>query len=145
MTRYDEVISCTEQEASRTQLQSAMDKGRAMPCPIRILSPDILGEIFSLICLSDYSLKICRPRPFTKESLMSSPTLALTQVCSYWRCLVFSLPLLWSSLSIESWHLYGRPALADLVVTYISRSGNVPLRIHLKSEEDIPEVELQVF
>ncbi|KAJ4495094.1 hypothetical protein C8J55DRAFT_112420 [Lentinula edodes] len=145
MTSYDEVISCTEQEASRTQLQSAMDKGRTMPCPIRILSPDILGEIFSLICLSDYSLKICRPKPFTKESLMSSPTLALTQVCSYWRCLVFSLPLLWSSLSIESWHLYGRPALADLVVTYISRSGNVPLKIHLKSEEDIPEVELQVF
>ncbi|KAH7873904.1 uncharacterized protein C8R40DRAFT_1070735 [Lentinula edodes] len=58
---------------------------------------------------------------------------------------VFSLPLLWSSLSIESWHLYGRPALAGLVVTYISRSGNVPLKIHLKSEEDIPEVELQVF
>ncbi|KAJ4479932.1 hypothetical protein J3R30DRAFT_3466926 [Lentinula aciculospora] len=143
MSSHDEVVWLT---TVRSSLQSAtMDEGRSRICPMRILPPDILSEIFSMVCLGDYSLKIYRSRPFSKESLMSSPTLVLTQVCSYWRYLAFSLPLLWSSLSIESRHLYGRPALTSLILAYISRSGNVPLKFYLKTDGDAPGAELLVF
>ncbi|KAJ3734179.1 hypothetical protein DFJ43DRAFT_1037863 [Lentinula guzmanii] len=135
-------LSSTGLKATRIKRQS---ESHSMTCLVRILPADILAEIFSMICLGDYSLKINRPGPLSKESFLSSPTLVLTQICSYWRSLIFSLPLLWSSLSIESRHLYGRPALASLVVAYISRSGSVPLTFQLKSDDDAPEVELQVF
>ncbi|KAJ3716195.1 hypothetical protein C8R42DRAFT_679802 [Lentinula raphanica] len=128
-------------------LSTAMDsKSRSTTLsPIHTLPTDILAEIFSMLCLGDFSLRISRPGPRSKDRVMSSPTLVLTHICSYWRQLVDSLPLLWSTLSIESRYLYGRPAVARLVVTYIARSGSVPLKFQLKSEDDAPDVELEVF
>ncbi|KAJ3800696.1 hypothetical protein GGU11DRAFT_366974 [Lentinula aff. detonsa] len=145
MVDCDQAVSRAELSSTGLKATRTKSESHSMTCLVRILPADILAEIFSMICLGDYSLKINRPGPLSKESFLSSPTLVLTQICSYWRSLVFSLPLLWSSLSIESRHLYGRPALASLVVAYISRSGSVPLTFQLKSDDDAPEVELQVF
>ncbi|KIK63219.1 hypothetical protein GYMLUDRAFT_259941 [Collybiopsis luxurians FD-317 M1] len=122
-----------------------MQKDPSTVCPIHTLPPGVLGQIFAAVCSNDYSFKVCCPSTLSNDSLLSSPTLLLTQVCSSWRSLISSLPNLWSSISIESRHLYGRPALAALVVTYISRSGSAPLKFRLESDSAAPEIELQVF
>ena len=97
--------------------------------PINTLPPEILGEIF-LYCLPPRVWK--PPTPNIREAPM-----LLCRVCSYWRELAFSLPMLWSSFAGS----YGNVLQAghvSLIQLWLERSRSQRLFISLDLREPEP-------
>ena len=93
-----------------------------MRSPINKLPPEILGEIF---------LRCLRPRvwqPYSPE-VKEAPML-LCQVCSYWRELALSIPMLWSSVC-ASMGERNRPGHVALMRQWLKRSCVQPLFLYL--------------
>lgn len=99
--------------------------------PARRLLPDILQEIF-IHCL-----------PTDSNSAMSTceAPLLLGRICRKWRDVVYSTPSLWATIHIAVppdagsgiWHMYDHVSRAQAIVTWLSRSGVLPLSISLST------------
>lgn len=87
--------------------------------PIHSLPPEILGDIFMH----------CVPPRVSVCSIRKAPML-LCQVCSYWRELALSLPMLWSSFQASS-----RAGHFSLIQLWIERSRTQPLFLSLDLRE----------
>ncbi|KAJ7429191.1 hypothetical protein FB451DRAFT_1331066 [Mycena latifolia] len=111
-------------KGKRASLQSAIDDHRALTSPIRRIPRDVLLEIF-------FS---CLP---TEHNALIDPTEApmlLGLVCSRWRSLAYSTPMIWSSLHIPSLSYRGAPStmalkLDNMVKAWLDRSAPCPLSI----------------
>ncbi|RDB17287.1 hypothetical protein Hypma_001726 [Hypsizygus marmoreus] len=86
------------------------------------LPPEIIGEIFIH----------CLPRWYTFPKAGEVPML-LCQVCSYWRQVAISTPILWSSFSSITDPLAKKATHLSLVKLWLNRSRNQPLSFSLHS------------
>ncbi|KAL0566120.1 hypothetical protein V5O48_015898 [Marasmius crinis-equi] len=105
--------SCQASEDTARTCQSALSTCRHVPA-------ELLEIIFSALCLSlhEYSLQI-KHDDEEKTPTISTPTLALSQVCSRWRAIARASPRLWSSISVEITELpLGIDAVLELYFTY---------------------------
>jgi hypothetical protein len=96
--------------------------------PVRSLPPELLSEVFLNVFASD------GPQGILFRAF------ALSTVCSYWRNVALSTPGLWCQIyaNIDE----GDPdSIADMVQTWIERSGQYPLSISLEShhKENSPQ------
>ena len=76
----------------RVHIQESIDDFNTILAPVRRLSTDVLGVIFSH-CLATH-----------RNSVMSASEapILLTQICHDWRSIALSIPRLWSSLYIPT-------------------------------------------
>jgi len=136
---HDDKISRLEQILNTLQLQRDIlqDYARqqeSLLAPIRKLPVEILTQIFSLYHLdSGYGLEI--RQGVQKGESVKSPILALSHVCSHWRTVSISRPLLWSSISIDFERLEddGVERLQSLIGLYLDRSRRALLNIRMSS------------
>lgn len=103
-----------------------LERLRSLLSPIRILPVELLGEIFLLASA-------------TKKASLS--TLIITHVCASWRNIAISKPELWSSLKLEPHHFSsGSRDIFSLAKLWLERSGNQPLRLHIRPEDNPMEI-----
>ncbi|RXW18267.1 hypothetical protein EST38_g7578 [Candolleomyces aberdarensis] len=87
--------------------------------PISRLPPEILIEIFSLVCQTS-----------------STTPIFLGSICADWRTLAWSTPLLWCRITLEVSDALPK-SRPDLLSEWLLRSNNLPLHIKLfPTEED---------
>ena len=80
----------------RAHIQESIDNFNTILAPVRRLSMDVLGVIFSH-CLATHRNPVMSP---------SEAPILLTQICHDWRSIALSIPRLWSRLYIPT---LGRP------------------------------------
>ncbi|KAF5333026.1 hypothetical protein D9758_017216 [Tetrapyrgos nigripes] len=96
---------------------------RSLLTPIRRLPPELLGLIFSLVCVKSEIMRA-----------VDCPPIHLSQVCAGWRELAWTTPILWSSFSIGEPNIqlqrkYDQfKEIADL---HLRLSQQCPLSIHV--------------
>ena len=78
----------------RARIQDSLDDFNTILAPVRRLSTDILGVIFSH-CLATHRNPVMRA---------SEAPILLTQICRDWRSIALSIPRLWSKLHIPISH-----------------------------------------
>lgn len=103
--------------------------------PVLRIPPEISREIF---------LAYLRPNdPFTTYGIFDHSTTPFTlgSVCSTWRELAWSMPLLWSSISFDLDH--STPSHAPLFDEWLSRSGRCPLALRLRCCHNIDQKPLR--
>lgn len=136
--------SFDELSAKRNQLSDFITLHQALLSPIRRIPQEILQEIFVRCLLSDHnSVMSCREAP-----------LLLGRVCSSWRSISRSTPILWSSIHIAvpdldwAWEAqrgtvpYGHKhagLLIQAVIDWLNRSASLPLSISLYHGRPVPE------
>ena len=89
-------------QRKRAHIQEAIDDFNTILAPVRRLSMDVLGEIFSR-CLATHRNPVM--------SASEAPML-LTQVCHDWRAIALSFPRLWSRLYVP---IFCRDSFPDTV------------------------------
>jgi hypothetical protein len=95
--------------------------------PILRLPPEVTAGIFEA-CVPEITWSK-EDRPLCRSMLNATIPLVIGRVCRAWRDVAWSIPRLWSSLSLQ---LDGRTALdCVLLEEWISRSGVLPLSIQL--------------
>ncbi|KDN47191.1 hypothetical protein RSAG8_03670, partial [Rhizoctonia solani AG-8 WAC10335] len=102
---------------------------RAAPSPVSSLPPEILIQVFHLVC-NDQSSPCSivaelysweeNSRPFWK------PPVTLSHVCSHWRQLAVNLPSIWSHID-----LFPDSMLSARSHAYLARSKQTLLDIHI--------------
>ena len=121
-------------------------KSGSIASPIRQIPVEILTKIFMQLILDRdltdqkiYYLHVRDPRR-TLTYCIKYPTplpFLLSHVCSIWRAVALSSPMLWALLETPS---DGRPSpskgITKLLRLWISRSGNMPLSLHVCSTPD---------
>ncbi|KAJ7290312.1 hypothetical protein C8J57DRAFT_1275679 [Mycena rebaudengoi] len=108
--------------AERNAIQAELD---SIVFPVLTLPPEITSEIF-VNCLPG--------QPQDPEPLVAP--LLLTGICRNWRTIALSTPELWSILSLRLDSPEVQNALADLLPTWLSRSGVHPLTLRFRYEAD---------
>lgn len=91
------------------------------------LPPEILGEIFTTYISLPSSTALWEDSNVLSGVRGDSPII-LGQICSYWRSVVLSMPLLWSSIYVEC----PTPDHIDLVRMWLERAGTCPLDLCLR-------------
>ena len=100
-------------------------------CHINTLPPEILSEIFKN-CLAP------RNGLFLIPSIRKAPML-LCQVCSYWRELALSLPMLWSSFAGSRGHdIQVARGHVSLIQLWLERSRTEPLFLYFNLRKREP-------
>ncbi|KAJ7912894.1 hypothetical protein B0H13DRAFT_2659840 [Mycena leptocephala] len=105
----------------RDQMKECIDAHLAVVSPVRRLPEDIIRSIF------------LRTLPTTRNPTISideAPFL-LCRICRSWRIIALSSPRLWASIHIVVPTQSRVQRLTDLVATWFTRSGTVPLDISM--------------
>ncbi|KAF9003568.1 hypothetical protein BDQ17DRAFT_1242026, partial [Cyathus striatus] len=87
VSRLDEQIAILQQR--RKKLFNFVTRQQSLLAPVRKLPDELLRVIFLLCRQSsedEGSINVCRPDRFGRT---------ITQICSYWRVIANSSPLLW--------------------------------------------------
>ncbi|KAJ7147840.1 hypothetical protein C8R43DRAFT_1195090 [Mycena crocata] len=103
--QYDTEKALQGLRGDRLKLQDYADGFQAAVAPIRLLPPEILGEIFA-------PLSIPAKDGEAVESIAKFDLLRLSRVCSHWHKLIMGTPKLWSNITVDLFRL--------------PRSGGVP-------------------
>ncbi|KIK59509.1 hypothetical protein GYMLUDRAFT_669543 [Collybiopsis luxurians FD-317 M1] len=90
-----------------------------LPSPAQLLPVEILSYILFL-CMEDML--------FPEWGNLSFPPLVFGRVCSWFRAVALSTPLVWSSVSI---HILPGRRWKDQFDSFLERSGSCPLRLEL--------------
>ncbi|KAK7029657.1 hypothetical protein VNI00_014355 [Paramarasmius palmivorus] len=108
-------------ETRRKKLQHIMGKCRSLLAPVHRMPPEILAQVFSVVCWQNAVEPNCMP-----------PAIQLSFVCKRWRDIALSLPSLWASLSIhfERWKM-NFERLERIVSVFMERSKSSPLSLVL--------------
>ncbi|THV03363.1 hypothetical protein K435DRAFT_775043 [Dendrothele bispora CBS 962.96] len=110
--------------------------------PIQRLPVEILAEIFSFDFWDNESFDWYNENDQVRGLIISREevlayTLALSQVCTRWRSIVSSMPLLWSYLALDlSCDLWFNDDLEDLVHLYLKRSASKKLTVLVRCDFD---------
>ncbi|CAK5266525.1 unnamed protein product [Mycena citricolor] len=108
--------------------------------PVVRMPDDVIREIFLA----------CMPEDRNCAMRASEAPLLLGRVCSAWRSIAYSTPRLWSKLHVDAprtpgplgtrgrWEVYRRKwaVRADVIRTWLGRSGEVPLSLSFKTFDD---------
>ncbi|KAF5359712.1 hypothetical protein D9756_002854 [Leucocoprinus leucothites] len=91
------------------------------------LPPEILAEIFTSYIHTPSPACLWDESHLTASASGSSP-FPLTQICSYWRTVVLTTPMLWSSLYVEN----PTPDMVPQIQMWLERAGDVGLNLVLR-------------
>ncbi|KAL0960249.1 hypothetical protein HGRIS_011881 [Hohenbuehelia grisea] len=127
----------SDQQPSRSLPQT--QPAAQMSTSVRKLAPELLMQIFNVVCGIDYSfLQIdhdpSRPLPpLTADHI--NDLLALSQVCSQWRKVaIIGMPKLWSIFPISWSHQYReRQSWLPWLQLCLERSASSPLHIDIRA------------
>jgi hypothetical protein len=127
--------------------------------PIHNLPDEVLVKVFFFYRGCSYNIR-GQVTDVPHHTLTSPggkhPLLILTSVCAYWRDLALSNPWLWSSIHIDLARLdelgqHNREVVKTRIDTFISRTANSPLDIHVLAKlqtfrhEEGPEILERIF
>lgn len=96
--------------------------------PIRTLPRELLVEIFSYLCLPEFSTFISN---VAAKSIL--PVLVISQVCIGWHKPVNGTPALWSSFSINLWRCKQAPVEVSIQKLLLHNSGSHPIDFNFYS------------
>ncbi|KAE9410347.1 hypothetical protein BT96DRAFT_372532 [Gymnopus androsaceus JB14] len=96
--------------------------------PIHKISQDLLGYIFEICCKATRGLK----REQESQYVQHIDPLVLSQICSRWRSIILSMPLLWIYVPVRL-RGYRAPRLSAIVQLRAARSRNLPLAISFRA------------
>ncbi|KAJ4492124.1 hypothetical protein C8J55DRAFT_556520 [Lentinula edodes] len=99
--------------------------------PIYKLPLEILGEIFTNVCCGDIGVN-----GLSGEGKRRYPTLDLSRVCSKWRNMVISMPVLWTSLGIDMFCSLN--AAYSFFKRFLGRSSFHPVDFTINYEDAYP-------
>ncbi|KAF7367731.1 hypothetical protein MSAN_00837000 [Mycena sanguinolenta] len=117
-------------KAKRESLQTDIDAHKALISPMRHVPEDVLREIFVA----------CLPTAHNAVIDINSPPLLLGRICRRWRAVLYSTPMLWSSIHIPSlrsdWTQHHDradffPRLRPVIEQWLERSASYPLDVSL--------------
>ena len=149
----EEIEKVDELVASLTRYRATLQRAANSPKPIHRLPPEILIEIFLHLChQSAESLtslpETASPGPSestpapTKNGLVHVPPvvtpLFLGSICSYWRAIIWSTPLLWCNINLPITSKLGASQLS-ILREWLLRAREKPLHIKLLTPADAPE------
>ncbi|KAL0576981.1 hypothetical protein V5O48_004991 [Marasmius crinis-equi] len=115
-------------ETLQTGVRKAMERYGTLLAPVHRLPSDVLLEIFG---------HLCERNQLDRNYRMLPAVSTLASVCSRWREVAISTPVLWSSFTIDFdyWAVYhgsdGTGTLAELTRLFLERSKTTPLDIGL--------------
>ncbi|KAK7023373.1 hypothetical protein VNI00_016788 [Paramarasmius palmivorus] len=92
-----------ELEAHRTAVLERIKRCRSWLSPIRRLPPELLAQIFALVCTPEFGVYSLDFR-LRRTILCTTPTLALTHVSHHWRVTASASARLWSSIRFTLSH-----------------------------------------
>ncbi|KAJ7284372.1 hypothetical protein C8J57DRAFT_1497300 [Mycena rebaudengoi] len=116
-------LDTLRQEQQDTLESENSEKHLSIISPIQHLPYDVLSEIFS------WTLPHLSPEEFSSVDMSLSPWI-LTRICSRWRDITLSLPVLWAQI-----HLFGvRRTKRAILVAQLERSSPCHLVIALTSK-----------
>ncbi|KAG6828153.1 hypothetical protein H0H92_009004 [Tricholoma furcatifolium] len=118
--------------ARMSQSRSAWPREAHAPPHVLKLPPEILSEIFLVLCANNASNDLTARRTPIPS--------VISFVCQLWRDVVVNLPTVWSNITFNT-QQNSISRLADILTLYLGRSRNMPLSIHgtLSSDgRDIP-------
>ncbi|KAF8966612.1 hypothetical protein BDZ97DRAFT_621343 [Flammula alnicola] len=98
---------------------------------VRLLPPEIVSVIFAFYLPQ---FPVGDDIPSTKETYAP---LLLGAVCSSWRDIAWGTPALWTNLSLHLTSMLKVSVQIPLIEQWLSRSGHLPLSIHLSSLADM--------
>ncbi|KAJ7047810.1 hypothetical protein C8F04DRAFT_22887 [Mycena alexandri] len=119
IAQIDASLSALKQR--RNRLHQAVAAHRAVLSPARKLHEDVVREIF-VSCISSSRNGTMHP---------SHSPLLLGQICSEWRNIALTTPQLWASLHVPIPPASRMEQISNLVVTWLGRSGALPLSISI--------------
>lgn len=126
-----------ELKKARDTLRYSVDVTASLLSPIRRLPQDILVSIFSILIAEEgYSLVLGKG---------ICTTLRLSQICSFWRNIISSRPILWSTISLRKKKRMKHCKIqhSQILPYYILRSADAPLTLNLQSSfHRQPELDL---
>ncbi|KAJ7622557.1 hypothetical protein DFH06DRAFT_1231658 [Mycena polygramma] len=105
----------------RDELQRCIDDHLALVSPVRRCPDDIIHEIF---------MAALPPRRNSSLDAREAPLL-LCKICSSWRTIALSTPRLWASIHIVLPAPSRVPRLVAVVITWLNRSGTVPIDVSM--------------
>ncbi|KAF7315971.1 F-box domain-containing protein [Mycena indigotica] len=130
--------------------QQQFEANRALMSPLRRMPLDIIQEIFAW----------CLPMDENYRMNVDAAPLLLGRICSSWREIAYSTPLLWSKLHVEEPETYSyggrkiqptKPLLAKLrgrreaTTEWLMRSGSCPLSISFACREQFADFERSIL
>ncbi|KAG7085374.1 hypothetical protein E1B28_002937 [Marasmius oreades] len=135
---YGEELDCRvgiakKLREERSCLERRIRERESWLAGIRRLPVEILTEIFSIFCsMYDHALAIYNLDDEDRDkyyTVVSDPTLALSQVSHHWRQVAVSCPHLWSSIDVE----VRRPVCdyGGILAAYLENSASHPLQIRI--------------
>ncbi|KAJ6515541.1 hypothetical protein C8R45DRAFT_1140019 [Mycena sanguinolenta] len=110
-----------ELSSQRDQLQVYIDSHKALISSPRRLPPDIVREIFVA----------CVPTKMNAVMSVEKAPLLLCQICSLWRTVALSMPILWSSLHVPFDFVLSHKSRALAVTKWLQRSATRPLSLSI--------------
>ncbi|KAJ7612257.1 hypothetical protein FB45DRAFT_760127 [Roridomyces roridus] len=131
-----------------SSLTSLVGLYRVALAPHKRLPNEILREIFLVVCTNDHrtddepGLEISLNRIlFPEHNRPLNMHITLSHVSSHWRTLALGTPELWTTLQVD----FGVPTpsitrLLNLLDTFISRGGEMPLAFEITQMADDPRI-----
>ncbi|KAK1225306.1 hypothetical protein PQX77_011724 [Marasmius sp. AFHP31] len=140
LERYDEEIervrgTLERLQQERERLQREVDGNRGLLSPVRRLPSELLQSIFTFLSESEcYSLAISH-----SGTVVHSPIFNVSRTSTFWRRIVYSIPELWRSISVDIIGLDSKRRLLHLVNAYLQNSGQSPLIVQITDDDFSPE------
>ncbi|KIK63434.1 hypothetical protein GYMLUDRAFT_41119 [Collybiopsis luxurians FD-317 M1] len=129
---------------------------QSLLAPVRKIPNEILQQIFDECCDMNYFV-VSKPSPTSVRSLRRKPAMAISSVCSRWRTIAFSMPQMWTGISLE-WNWDAKDDMDDFdklehqnlffpLTTFLGRSLELPLVLDfvLKATPKFPNNSLHPF
>ncbi|KAJ7181560.1 hypothetical protein C8R43DRAFT_941395 [Mycena crocata] len=114
----------------RVERDAIQEHLQAYKYPVLTLPAEITSEIF---------LQFIPPYPDPPPTSGNLSPNLLTHICRQWRHISFSIPTLWRAISLYIEHPDNREA--NIVKSWLARSGSCPLSIRLIGEYHLPLLE----
>ncbi|ESK91267.1 hypothetical protein Moror_2896 [Moniliophthora roreri MCA 2997] len=164
LKRYDEELATLGKairklKSERTSLLESVARRRSLVSPMRRIPLEIWDLIFSeavaswpgpsrTISSPRYSLYVHYDHGDTETLPRSgevfAPSMILSHVSSQWRTMLFSMPHLWSSISVD---IYGLTTdISSIMKMFFKKSARYPLTIEIKDSgwEAHPDLDLKL-
>ncbi|KIK52309.1 hypothetical protein GYMLUDRAFT_970388 [Collybiopsis luxurians FD-317 M1] len=148
LAEYDRSIVLVEEallklKGARNSFGRFKDLQMSLRAPVRRLPEDALVGIFSLY-IEDYGARWGSKEctyflTLSREHRISSPNFTLSHICSFWRRIVFSRPIFWSSFALDLRgfkEIRGESQLLPVLAGCLSRSADAPLNLRIKLDSD---------
>ncbi|KAF8187088.1 hypothetical protein K438DRAFT_1595847, partial [Mycena galopus ATCC 62051] len=107
--------------AQRDQIQTYIDSHKALISHPRRLPFEIVRNIF-VACL-----------PADRNTVMSAQEapLLLCRICSAWRTIALSVPILWATLHVPAEYIIAKETRKQAIIEWLQRSASCPLSLSL--------------